>query len=79
MQSMWSKQRRKREEAVVQKGSRFLCAVLLIASVKVHAGVEVSGFVDVLGKVLQAEDGEWSTSFQVGAYEVDLASELSDR
>jgi hypothetical protein len=42
-------------------------------------GVEVSGFVDVLGKVFQAADSEWSTSVQVGAHEVDFASELSDR
>ena len=52
-----------------------LCWVLWVATVPVFAALEVSGFVDVLG---QGQQGE-NTTFGVGPFEIDFASEFSSK
>jgi len=52
-----------------------LCLVLWVATVPVFAELEVSGFVDVLG---QGQQGE-NTTFGMGPFEIDFASEFSSK
>jgi len=53
----------------------FLFLVLCVTTVPAFAELEVSGFVDVLG---QGQQGE-NTTFGMGAFEIDFASEFSSK
>lgn len=53
----------------------FLFLVLCVTAVPAFAELEVSGFVDVLG---QGQQGE-NTTFGMGAFEIDFASEFSSK